>query len=226
MILVLLGPPGVGKGTQGARIAVHYEIPTISTGAMFREAIARGTELGRLIQRYKIERGEYVPDEIVVRAVRERISAPDCRQGFLLDGFPRTIPQAEALDALLAELGCRLDAVLDFEAPMEEIIQRFSGRRVCPVDGSTYHIVSNPPKQPGICDICKSQLVMRPDDAPDVVKRRLEVYAEKTAPLLDYYRKRGLLYPVDANAEPETVFGRVMTLLDGLSKSPAQGSRA
>jgi adenylate kinase len=216
MILVLLGPPGVGKGTQGARIAVHYGVPTISTGAMFRDAVAHGTELGRILQRYRIDRGEYVPDEIVVRAVKERVSLPDCAPGFLLDGFPRTIPQAEALDALLAEQERRLTAVLDFEAPMEELVQRFSGRRVCPVDGTTYHIVNNPPIQPGICDLCKSQLITRPDDAPDVVQRRLEVYAEKTAPLLDYYRQRGLLYAIDAASEPETVFGQVVTVLDGL----------
>lgn len=216
MILVLLGPPGVGKGTQGARIALHYEIPAISTGAMFREAIARGTELGRSIARYKIDKGEYVPDTVVVRAVKERIQEPDCAGGFLLDGFPRTIPQAEALDALLAEEKRCLTAVLDFEAPMATLIARFSGRRVCPLDGSTYHIVSQPPRQPGLCDLCHSQLVMRPDDAPEVVQRRLEVYAEKTAPLLDYYRKRGLLSPIDAAAEPETVFGQVITALDGL----------
>ncbi|HZP82525.1 MAG TPA: adenylate kinase [Chthonomonadaceae bacterium] len=220
MILVLLGPPGVGKGTQGARIALHYEIPTISTGAMFRDAIARGTELGRIIARYRIDKGEYVPDEVVVRAVRERIHEPDCVRGFLLDGFPRTIPQAEALEALLAEEKCCLTAVLDFEAPMATLIERFSGRRVCPVDGSTYHIVTQPPRQPGLCDLCHSQLVLRPDDAPDVVQRRLEVYAEKTAPLLDYYRKRGLLYSIDATAEPETVFGQVVAVLDGLRQPP------
>src|SRR5579871_362243 len=136
MILVLLGPPGVGKGTQGGRIAVHYNIPTISTGAIFRDAVARGTELGRVIQRYKIEKGEYVPDDVVIGAVRARISEPDCEPGFILDGFPRTIDQAEALGRMLAEQNRPLNCVLDFEAPLELIVGRFSGRRVCPRDGS------------------------------------------------------------------------------------------
>ena len=216
MILVLLGPPGVGKGTQAARIAVHYDIPTISTGVMFRDAVARGTELGRVIQRYKIEKGEYVPDDVVVGAVKSRISERDCAKGFLLDGFPRTIPQADALNAMLAESKACLNGVLDFLAPMAEIVGRFSGRRVCPVDGSTYHIVNQPPIQPGICDICHSALVTRPDDEPSVVQRRLEVYNEWTAPLRDYYRQRGLLHTLDANAEPETVFGRIMEVLDSI----------
>ncbi len=183
MILVLLGPPGVGKGTQGARIAVHYDIPTISTGVMFRDAVHRGTRFGRIIQQYRIDRGEYVPDEIVVGAVRERIAEPDTYRGFLLDGFPRTIPQADSLQAILKDLDYALDGVLDFEAPINDIVGRFSGRRVCPVDGSTYHIVNQPPLQPGTCDICKSPLVQRPDDDADVVRRRLEVYNEKTEPL-------------------------------------------
>lgn len=216
MILVLLGPPGVGKGTQAARIAVHYDVPTISTGAMFRDAIARGTELGRTIQRYRIEKGEYVPDEIVINAVKARTSEPDCENGFLLDGFPRTIPQADSLDALLAEQKRRLTGVLNFEAPIEEVVKRFSGRRVCPVDGSTYHIETQPPLHPGLCDLCNTQLVMRPDDAPDVVKRRIEIYNEKTAPLIAYYTQRGMLYTVSAMAEPETVFSQVVATLNRL----------
>ncbi len=216
MILVLLGPPGVGKGTQGERISLHYQVPTISTGAMFRDAIARGTALGRTIQRYRIDKGEFVPDEIVIRAVKERIREPDCENGFLLDGFPRTLDQADALERLLVKQHRKLTGVLDFEAPMEVVIQRFSGRRVCPVDGTTYHITSQPPIQPGLCDLCKSQLVTRPDDAPEVVRRRLEIYEEKTAPLREYYRKRGLLHTIDASAEPETVFGQVIGVLDGL----------
>jgi adenylate kinase len=216
MILVLLGPPGVGKGTQGARIAVHYGVPTISTGAMFREAIARGTSLGRILQRYRIDKGEYVPDEVVVSAIRDRTAEADCAEGFLMDGFPRTIPQADALDALLTEQKRRLNGVLNFDAPRELIIQRFAGRRVCPVDNSTYHIDTQPPHQPGLCDLCSTQLVQRPDDAPDVVQRRLEVYAEKTAPLIAYYAERGLLLTIDASAEPETVFGKVIAALDGI----------
>lgn len=216
MRLVLLGPPGVGKGTQGGLIAMHYDVPTISTGAMFRDAVSRGTELGRIIQRVRIDRGEYVPDNVVINAVWKRIGEPDCENGFLLDGFPRTIPQAEALSLLLEEQKLRLNGVVDFEAPISEIVLRFSGRRVCPNDGSTYHIVTRPPIQSGLCDICHSELTARADDAPDVVERRLEVYAEKTAPLIEYYRKSGLLYVINASAEPETVFSQVIAVLDKL----------
>jgi len=222
MILVLLGPPGVGKGTQAARIAVHYEIPTISTGAMFREAAARGTELGRIIQRYKIDKGEYVPDEVVVKAVKARTCEPDCANGFLLDGFPRTIAQAEALDALLSTQHRKLNGVLNFQAPIEEIVGRFSGRRVCPFDGSTYHIVNQAPNQAGLCDICHRELVRRPDDEPDVVERRLQVYQAKTAPLEEYYRQHDLLQMIDSTAEPETVFGQVVSAIERLRQQNDQ----
>jgi len=214
MILVLLGPPGVGKGTQGTRIAVHYDIPTISTGSMFRDAVARGTELGRIIQRYRIDKGEYVPDDVVVGAVKARTCEPDCKDGFLLDGFPRTIAQAEALDGMLAGQNRKVDGVLNFQAPLDELVGRFSGRRVCPFDNSTYHIVNQPPLQAGLCDICHRELVRRPDDEPDVVQRRLEVYRTKTAPLEEYYRSRGLLHTIDATAEPETVFGQVVATIE------------
>ncbi len=220
MILVLLGPPGVGKGTQGTRIAVHYDIPTISTGAMFREAAARGTELGRIVQRYKIDRGEYVPDEVVVNAVKARTSEPDCANGFLLDGFPRTIAQAEALEAFLSDQKRRLNGVLNFQAPIAEIVGRFSGRRVCPFDGSTYHLVNQTPHQAGLCDICHRQLVRRPDDEPDVVERRLQVYQSKTAPLEDYYRRKGLLATILATSEPETIFGQVVNAIERMRQQP------
>ncbi len=213
MILVLLGPPGVGKGTQGTRVAVHYDVPTISTGAIFREAVARGTEFGRQIQRYRIDRGEFVPDEVVVGTVRARISEADCIGGFVLDGFPRTAPQADALQHILDEQKRSLTACLDFEADTELLVNRFSGRRVCPRDGSTYHVEMQPPRQAGLCDLCHAQLEMRPDDAPEIVRRRLEVYAEKTRPLIDYYSALGLLYTIDASPEPETVFSQVIALL-------------
>lgn len=216
MILVLIGPPGVGKGTQAARISLHYGIPAISTGAMFREAIAKGTPLGREIQRYHIEQGEYVPDEVVIRAISERISQPDCERGFLLDGFPRTVAQAEAFDSLLKQTARKLTAVLDFEAPQELLIRRFAGRRVCPNDGSTYNLETSPPRQPGLCDLCNAQLVMREDDRPEVVRNRLETYAKKTAPLIDYYKEKGLLYSIDASKDPETVFSQVLVLLERL----------
>jgi len=222
IILVLLGPPGVGKGTQGARIAVHYDIPAISTGAMFRDAVQRGTKLGRLVQQCRIDRGEYVPDQVVVEAVSSRTKEADCKHGFILDGFPRTIPQADALFQLLANQDDHLAGVLDIEAPIPDIIGRFSGRRVCPVDGSTYHLTTQPPLQPGMCDICGSALVMRPDDDPDIVRRRLEVYVEKTAPLRDYYKQMGLLREIDALGDPETVFGQVINVIESLKSA---GSR-
>ncbi len=216
MILVLLGPPGVGKGTQGSRIAVHYDIPTISTGALFRDAISRGTELGRLIQRFKIERGEYVPDEIVIGAVKTRTLDANCAKGFLLDGFPRTIPQAQALEEFLQLRGTRLNGVLEFEAPITEIVGRFSGRRVCPFDGSTYHLETQPPLQPGLCDVCNRALIQRSDDAPEIVQRRLEVYLEKTAPLSAYYKSKGLLRLISAIDDPETVFSKVVSAINSL----------
>ena len=218
MIVILLGPPGVGKGTQGQRISLHYGIPTISTGVMFRDAVARGTELGRIIQRYKIDKGEYVPDEVVIQAVRVRTEDDDCINGFLLDGFPRTIPQAEALEQMLDGQGRKLTGVLDFEAPIDDIVKRFSGRRVCPRDGSTYHVVTQPPLLAGLCDLCGTPLIQRADDDAQVVQRRLEVYAEKTAPLITYYKARNMLTTIDADAAPETVFSSVIAVMNKMAK--------
>lgn len=218
MIVILLGPPGVGKGTQGQRISIHYSLPTISTGVMFRDAVARGTELGRIIQRYKIDKGEFVPDEVVIQAVKGRTSEADCDNGFLLDGFPRTIPQAVALETMLLNDGHKLTGVLNFEAPIADIVKRFSGRRVCPRDGSSYHIETQPPMIAGLCDLCGTALVQRPDDDPEIVQRRLEVYVEKTRPLVMYYTERNLLYTVDADAAPETVFSSVIAVLNKLRK--------
>ena len=216
MILVLLGPPGVGKGTQGARIALHYNLPTISTGAMLRDAITKGTALGKIAQGYRIDRGEYVPDEIIVEAVVERIAEPDCLKGCLLDGFPRTIPQAQTFSAILMKQGRLLTGVIEFDAPIDLVVKRFSGRRICPVCGTTYHVVSQPPKVEGHCDNEGAELVMRPDDAPDVVQHRLEVYHEKTTPLRDYYRECGVLHTVNANQDPEKVFAETVALLNKL----------
>lgn len=218
MILVLLGPPGVGKGTQAERISVHYSVPTISTGVMFRNAVAKGTELGRIIQRYRIDKGEYVPDEVVINAVRDRISQDDCKNGCLLDGFPRTIPQADALNVVLGEMGKRLLGALNFDAPLSVIVRRFSGRLVCPVDGQSYHVENQPPIQPGICDVHQVSLVRRADDEPEIVQRRIEVYLEKTTPLADYYQHKGMLCTINANEETETVFSNVVEMIDGLRK--------
>lgn len=216
MILVLLGPPGVGKGTQATRISATFQIPAISTGAMFRSARARGDELGKLLGTFKIDQGEYVPDEIVERVVRARTEEPDCAGGFLLDGFPRTVPQANDLDAMLAGQRRKLDGVLDFDAPMGMLVRRFSGRRVCPKDGCTYHVETQPPRVPGLCDLCGTRLTCRPDDAPEVVVHRLEVYTEKTAPLLAHYKALGLLHSVDARPEPDQVFQQVSELIKTL----------
>jgi adenylate kinase len=218
MILVLLGPPGVGKGTQAERISVHYSVPTISTGVMFRDAVAKGTELGRIIQRYKIDKGEFVPDEVVIGAVRDRINQDDCVDGCLLDGFPRTVPQAISLDKLLEEMGRELLGALNFDAPLDVIVSRFSGRLVCPVDGQSYHTENMPPIQPGICDVHQVALVRRPDDEPEVVQRRIEIYLEKTTPLTEYYREKGRLCTIDANEDTETVFSNVVSIIDGLRK--------
>lgn len=217
MILVLLGPPGVGKGTQGARIAVHYDIPTISTGAMFRCAEQKGTKLGEIVKRYRIDKGELVPDELVVGVVRDRLLETDCDKGFLLDGFPRTISQADALNKMLEPAGKGVTCVLDLNVPVDDLVGRFSGRRVCPVDGSTYHIVNQPPLQSGVCDLCQGSLVIRPDDAADVVLRRLEVYQENTAPLREYYIARGLLLKIDASGDPDAVFNQIINAVDGVA---------
>lgn len=216
MILVLLGPPGVGKGTQGARIALHYVLPTISTGAMLREAISKGTKLGKIAEGYRIDRGEYVPDEIIVEAVDERIEEPDCLNGFLLDGFPRTIPQAKVFAGVLLKKKRRLTGVIDFYAPIDAVVKRFSGRRICSICGTTYHITSQPPKIEGICDLEGGTLITRPDDEPDVVQHRMEVYHEKTTPLRDYYRECGVLHTVDADQDPGLVFRATIELLNRL----------
>jgi adenylate kinase len=214
-ILILLGAPGVGKGTQGQRIAEHYGIPKISTGDMFREMAAAGTALGLRAKEY-FTRGELVPDEIVIGLVEERITQPDCKEGFLLDGFPRTVNQAKALEAMLQQQRLRLDGVLDFVVAEDELVRRLSGRRTCGNCGAIYHVDSMPPKTPNICDRCGSTLLQRADDAPDSVRVRLREYAAKTAPLQEYYRQRKLLHTLDANADPDTVFERVKAVLEGV----------
>ncbi|MDK2894486.1 MAG: adenylate kinase [Moorella sp. (in: firmicutes)] len=200
MRLVLLGPPGAGKGTQAALICKHLGIPHISTGDMFRQAIKEGTELGRQAEKY-LQSGGLVPDDVTIGLIQERLSQSDCRQGFLLDGFPRTVAQAEALDAWLAGRKEKLDAVIDIEVPREELMARLTGRRVCRQCGATYHLQYNPPAEAGKCDVCGGELIQRADDTAATVGKRLDVYNEQTAPLITYYRQRGLLKEIEGSGD-------------------------
>ena len=210
MKLVFIGPPGIGKGTYAKAISQKYGIPHISTGDIFREEIAKGSELGRKVKEY-VDKGLLVPDEIVVEVVRKRLSQPDCAKGFILDGFPRTLKQAEALDRIT-----RIDAVLLFNAPLEIIIERVSGRRICPNCGAIYHIKWRPPKTPDICDVCGARLIRRHDDDPEVVRRRYEIYLETFTPIIEYYRRKGLLVEVDASHEAEKVIMEIERILKSL----------
>ncbi len=212
MVYVLFGPPGAGKGTQGARIAAQYGVPTISTGAIFRDNVSAGTPLGLVAKDY-MSRGQLVPDEIVIQLVKDRIAEPDCAGGFLLDGFPRTINQAEILEVMLGEAGVKIDGVLDFEVEEEELVRRLSGRRTCGKCGATYHVVAVPPRQEGVCDQCGGQLEQRADDMPEAIRTRLREYQAKTAPVLAFYRERGLLREIDAGASPDAIFAKVEEVL-------------
>ena len=207
MRLVFIGPPGVGKGTYASAISRMYSVPHISTGDMLREEIKRGTELGARVREY-VERGELVPDEVIVEMVKRRLSMEDCRKGFILDGFPRTLKQAEELDRIT-----RLDLVLNFVAPDEVIIERVSGRRICRGCGAIYHVKYIPPKIPGKCDVCGGELYQREDDRPEVVRRRLEVYRVKFKPIIEYYRRKNLLVDVDASDQADVVIPRIVDVL-------------
>lgn len=220
MRLVLLGPPGVGKGTQAAKLAGEQEIAHISTGGMFREAVAKGTALGHTANEYMAS-GKLVPDAVVIGMVEARLQEDDCRAGFLLDGFPRTIGQAQALDALLERLDKPLTAVIDLNADEEELIRRLSGRRVCAACGATYHVDNKPPAKNGICDICGGELIQREDDCPEAIRRRLIEYKEKTSALTQYYAGRGLLEAVDASGSVDGVYQRVQERLKHRLKNGA-----
>ena len=196
LFLVLLGGPGAGKGTQAERLSEALELPQVSTGDLFRENLKKETELGLLAKGY-MERGELVPDEVTVGMVRERLARPDASKGAILDGFPRTIAQAEALEALLVELGHELAVVPNIEVPEDVLLARLAGRWTCRKCGAMYHQLFSPPKEEGVCDKCDGQLYQRPDDTPETQKHRLAVYLEQTAPLIDYYREKGLLVDVD-----------------------------
>ena len=198
MNIIMLGAPGAGKGTQAAVLCEHFGIPTISTGNMIREALKNGTEMGLKAKSF-MDEGKLVPDEVVIGIVKERLSQDDCSKGFILDGFPRTIPQAEALD----KMGIVIDKVIDIEVPDEKIINRMSGRRVCEKCGASYHLEYKKPKVEGICDACSGTLIQRKDDHPDTVKSRLDVYHSETEPLKDYYEKQGKLTVVEGQEEIE-----------------------
>ena len=206
---VLLGPPGAGKGTQAVRIVEKYNVPHISTGDIFRENIKNGTELGKKAQEY-MNKGELVPDDLVIEIATTRLLADDCKNGFLLDGFPRTVYQAEKLDAFLEEHGMKLDKVIDIEVEKEELITRLTGRRVCKACGASFHVVNIPPKTEGICDNCGGELFQRADDTVETVENRIEVYIEQTMPLVDYYKKADNIVEIDGALPLDTVFDAIV----------------
>ena len=212
MNLILLGPPGAGKGTQAAKIIEKYDVPHISTGDIFRENIKEGTPLGKKAQEY-MERGELVPDSLVIEIATDRLTKDDCSEGFLLDGFPRTVEQAEALDAFLEKDGKKVDWVLDIDVEKEELMTRLTGRRVCKECGATYHVVNIPPKQEGICDECGGELYQRADDTVETVENRIEVYNSQTKPLIDYYEEKGNIAHLDGAAELDEVFAEIVKIL-------------
>ena len=205
--LILLGPPGAGKGTQAERITEDFDLPYISTGDMLREAVKTGTELGRQAKSF-MDQGELVPDDVIIGVILEKVEAPEAADGFILDGFPRTIAQAEALDDAFAKLGRELTATILLEVPDDELVRRLSGRRVSPA-GRPYHVDFNPPKVPGKCDVDGSDLIQRDDDKPEVVRKRLEVYQRQTAPLVDYYEERGILRRFDGTLAPTQVHDHI-----------------
>ena len=208
----MLGAPGAGKGTQAKKIAAKYQIPHISTGDIFRANIKGGTELGMKAKTF-MDQGMLVPDEITIGMLMDRIHEADCKNGYVLDGFPRTIPQAESLTKALADMGEAIDYAVNVDVPDENIVSRMGGRRACVACGATYHVVFNAPKQEGICDACKEKLVLRDDDKPETVQKRLNVYHEQTQPLIDYYQKAGVLKEVDGTKNMEDVFHDITAIL-------------
>ncbi|MBR5579391.1 MAG: adenylate kinase [Lachnospiraceae bacterium] len=212
MKIVMLGAPGAGKGTQAKMIADKYQIPHISTGDIFRANIKDGTELGKEAKSY-MDKGQLVPDELTVKILLDRVAKDDCKNGYVLDGFPRTIPQAEVLEEALNNLQDKIDYAVNVEVPDENIVRRMGGRRACLSCGATYHIEHIPPKTEGICDRCEKELVLRDDDKPETVQKRLDVYHEQTQPLIDFYNKRGVLKEVDGTVDMKEVFAAIVNIL-------------
>jgi adenylate kinase len=212
MNLVLLGPPGAGKGTQAERISEAYAVPHISTGDIFRENLKKGTELGLKAKEY-MDRGELVPDEVVIGIVRNRLAEPDCERGFVLDGFPRTVAQADALKEMLAGMGRGIDHVLNISVPDDVVVERLTARRTCRACGAIYHLVYSPPREEGKCDSCGGELYVRDDDREETVRARLREYEAKTRPLIEYYRGEGLLRDIDGAAGMEDVLASIKRVL-------------
>ncbi len=212
MKIIMLGAPGAGKGTQAKMLADKYQIPHISTGDIFRANIKNGTELGNKAKEF-MDKGLLVPDELVVDLVIDRFKEEDCKKGYILDGFPRTIPQAEALDKALSDIGDSVDFAVNVEVPDENIITRMGGRRACVGCGATYHVQFNPTKVEGVCDRCGKELILRDDDKPETVKKRLDVYHEQTQPLIDYYTNKGIIKEVDGTQDMNKVFDDIVDIL-------------
>lgn len=213
MRLVLLGPPGAGKGTQASAIVKKYNIPHISTGDIFRYNIKQGTEFGKEAKKY-MDKGLLVPDDLVVSIVKDRILEDDCKEGFLLDGFPRTVNQADTLDKELKDMGLKLDKVINIDVEKEELVNRAVGRRICKNCRATYHVKFNPPKEEGKCDFCDAKLFQRDDDKKETVEKRIEVYSNETEPLIDYYIQKGLIINADGNQSIENVFKDIVKGLE------------
>ena len=212
MKIIMLGAPGAGKGTQAKMIAEKYALPHISTGDIFRANIKNQTELGMEAKKY-MDEGKLVPDELTVKILLDRVAADDCRNGYVLDGFPRTIPQAEVLTKALEKMNDAIDYAIDVDVPDENIVNRMGGRRACVTCGATYHIVHVPPKKENICDKCGSELILRDDDKPETVLNRLKVYHEQTQPLIDYYTAKGVLRTVDGTKDMNDVFAEIVSIL-------------
>ena len=212
MRLILVGPPGAGKGTQAKRVIEEFDIPHISTGDIFRKNIKEKTELGQKVEGLLAE-GKLVPDELTIEIVWDRLDQEDCKNGFLLDGFPRTIPQAEALDEGLAKRGLKLDRVLNIDVDKDSLVKRLSGRRVCPNCGASYHIDNNPPKVEGICDVCQTPVIQREDDKEETVLDRIKVYDSQTKPLVDFYNKQDLVFTVDGTLPIDEITNKLVTEL-------------